>query len=64
MRPLGSGLDNTAYETSSGLILRFPNVPDPVERAEQVRREARLLAAVAAWSLLGVRGLGVRPGHR
>jgi aminoglycoside phosphotransferase (APT) family kinase protein len=54
MRPLGSGLDNTAYETSSGLVVRCSKLADPVLRAEQVRREARLLEVVAARSPLAV----------
>ncbi|GAB3405124.1 phosphotransferase family protein [Flindersiella endophytica] len=54
MRPLGSGLDNTAYETADGLVVRYSKLADPVERAAQVRREAHLLAAVAAWSPLTV----------
>lgn len=58
MRPLGSGLDNTAYETADGQVLRFSKVSDPAERAEQVRREARLLAAVAAWSPIAVPVIG------
>jgi aminoglycoside phosphotransferase (APT) family kinase protein len=51
---LGAGLDNTAYEVNSELIVRFSKEPDSADRAEQVSREARLLAAVAEVSPLPV----------
>jgi aminoglycoside phosphotransferase (APT) family kinase protein len=47
---LGEGLDNVAYEVNGELIARFSKEPDPVRRAAQVAREARLLTAVAGFS--------------
>lgn len=46
MRPLGEGLDNTAYEAEGELVLRFSKEPDAALRAEGVLREARLLDVV------------------
>ncbi|MCI2420625.1 phosphotransferase [Saccharopolyspora sp. K220] len=48
--PVGAGLDNVAYEVNGELIVRFSKEPDP----EQLDREARLLAAVAAVAPLPV----------
>lgn len=48
--PLGSGLDNVAFE-AGGLVLRRSTAADPLAAA---RREAALLAAVAAVSSLPV----------
>lgn len=42
--PIGSGLDNVAYDVNGELIVRFQRKPDP----SLLDREARLLAAVAA----------------
>lgn len=47
---IGAGLDNRAYEVNGELIVRFRLEPDPA----QLRREARLLAAVAEVSPLPV----------
>lgn len=44
VRPLGSGLDHTAYEVDGELVVRF--VSDPHDPAD-VAREARLLTVVA-----------------
>ncbi len=51
---LGWGLDNVAYEVDGELIVRFSTDPDQARRAQRVRREARLLAAVARISPLPV----------
>jgi aminoglycoside phosphotransferase (APT) family kinase protein len=51
---VGEGLDHSAYEINGQLLVRFSKQPDPVRRAARVRREARLLAAVAAISPLPV----------
>src|SRR5215218_6254203 len=50
--PVGEGGDHLAYEVDGELIVRFGKEPDPAARAAGVDREARLLAAVAAISLL------------
>ncbi|MBB3082644.1 phosphotransferase family protein [Geodermatophilus sabuli] len=50
--PLGAGLDNTTFDVDGDLVARFSRDPDPVERARQVRREARLLTGIAARSPL------------
>jgi aminoglycoside phosphotransferase (APT) family kinase protein len=47
---LGEGLDNVAYETADGLIVRCAKQPDPAALA----REIRILAAVAQVSPLPV----------
>jgi hypothetical protein len=52
--PVGEGTDNLAYEVNGELIVRCGKEPDPAARAAGVDREARLLAAVAAISLLPV----------
>src|SRR5262245_29919458 len=51
---LGEGLDNTTYEVNGQLLVRISKEPDPARRAARVRREAHLLAAVAAISPLPV----------
>lgn len=51
---LGAGLDNVSYEVDGEWIVRQRFATDAAERAEVVRREAALLAAVAAWSTLPV----------
>lgn len=51
---LDAGLDNVAYEVDGQWIVRQRSVSEGVERAEAVRREAALLAAVAPWSMLPV----------
>jgi aminoglycoside phosphotransferase (APT) family kinase protein len=50
----GEGLDNKTYEVNGQLLVRISKEPDPARRAARVRREARLLAAVAAISPLPV----------
>jgi aminoglycoside phosphotransferase (APT) family kinase protein len=45
--PIGAGLDHQAYEVNGELIVRFDDEPDRARRAVQLRREARLLVAVA-----------------
>jgi aminoglycoside phosphotransferase (APT) family kinase protein len=47
---VGEGLDNVAYEVAGELIVRLHRKPDPV----RLRREARLLAVVAAVAPLPV----------
>ena len=54
VRPLGAGLDNTAYDVDGDLVVRLNGLPDPGERSLQVLREARLLDLVAGWSPLPV----------
>jgi aminoglycoside phosphotransferase (APT) family kinase protein len=51
---LGEGLDNIAYVVNAELIVRFSKESDPELRAVRVRREARVLAAVAAVSPLPI----------
>lgn len=50
VRPLGAGLDHVAYDVNGELIVRFSRDPDPA----RVRREARLLAALAGIASLPV----------
>lgn len=45
---LGEGTDHVAYEVNWELIVRFVTDPDPAGRAEQLRTEAGVLAAVKA----------------
>ncbi|WP_214410607.1 phosphotransferase family protein [Sphaerisporangium fuscum] len=52
--PLGEGLDNVAYEVGGELVVRASKEPDPVLRAEAVRREAALLTALSGLSTLPV----------
>ncbi len=52
--PLGSGLDNTAFEIDGDLVVRFRRDADAVMRADRVRREARLLAVVKEVSPLPI----------
>jgi aminoglycoside phosphotransferase (APT) family kinase protein len=51
---LGSGLDNAAYRVGSDLVARISTATHPAERSARVRRESRLLAAVADLSPLPV----------
>lgn len=51
---MGEGLDNRTYEVNGELLVRFSKQPDREDRAALVRREARLLAAVAGISPLPV----------
>jgi aminoglycoside phosphotransferase (APT) family kinase protein len=51
---VGEGADHLAYEVDGELIVRCSKEPDPAARAEQVDREARLLAAVAGIAPLPV----------
>jgi aminoglycoside phosphotransferase (APT) family kinase protein len=51
---LGGGTDNTAYEVDGELVVRLARDPDPGRRAEAVRREAALLAAVGRLSPIPV----------
>lgn len=46
----GDGYDHVAYEVNGELILRFAREPDPRRRADSVRREAQVLAAVREWA--------------
>src|SRR5690349_19199414 len=62
---LGSGLDHEVYEINGALVLRLDLRPDPAS-ADRLRREIRLLHAVAAASpvptptpILSVPELGV-----
>ncbi|GAA5080507.1 aminoglycoside phosphotransferase (APT) family kinase protein [Thermocatellispora tengchongensis] len=50
----GEGLDNAVYEVDGELIVRVAKEEDPELRAEQVEREARLLAVVGELSSLPV----------
>ncbi|MEO7033157.1 MAG: aminoglycoside phosphotransferase family protein [Polyangiaceae bacterium] len=51
---LGEGLDNQAYEINGELVVRLSNVIPDSLRAETVKREADLLAAVGSISTLPV----------
>jgi aminoglycoside phosphotransferase (APT) family kinase protein len=48
VRPLGRGLDNVAVLVGGDTVLRLALDPDPVARADRIRREAGLLRLVAA----------------
>jgi aminoglycoside phosphotransferase (APT) family kinase protein len=48
------GLDNAAHEVNGELIFRVSKEADPARRAEATRREAELLATVAAPSTLPI----------
>jgi aminoglycoside phosphotransferase (APT) family kinase protein len=52
--PLGEGADHVAYLVDERLVVRFSKEPDAILRAARVRREARVLAVVAAISPLPV----------
>jgi aminoglycoside phosphotransferase (APT) family kinase protein len=52
--PVGEGTDHLAYEVNGELIVRWSREPDAAAVAPAVKREARLLAAVAAISPLPV----------
>lgn len=54
VRALGEGLDNAAFEVDSELVVRKSKEADPILRADAIRREAALLAAVARISTLPV----------
>jgi len=54
VRRLGEGLDNAAHEVNGELIVRTSKEADPARRAESIRREAELLAAVVRISTLPV----------
>jgi aminoglycoside phosphotransferase (APT) family kinase protein len=47
VRPLGGGLDNTAWDVDDRLVVRCSREEDPAARARRVEAEAGLLAAVA-----------------
>ncbi len=51
---LGEGLDNAAFEVDGELVVRKSKEADPILRADAIRREAHLLAAVARISTLPV----------
>lgn len=51
---LGEGQDNAAYEVNGELVVRQSKIGDSAARAETVRREAGLLAAVSELSPLPV----------
>ena len=51
---LGEGLDNAVYEVNGELIVRASKEADPALQADNTRREADLLAAVAELSTLPV----------
>ena len=51
---VGEGTDNLTYEVNGELIVRCSKEPDSAARAEDVDREARLLAAVAGIAPLPV----------
>ena len=51
---LGEGVDNAAHDVNGELIVRKSKETDPARRGEATRREADLLAAVAAFSTLPV----------
>lgn len=51
---IGEGLDNIAYQVNGELIVRFGKDSDSGRRAASVRREARLLAAIAEISPVAV----------
>ena len=51
---LGEGLDNAAFEVDGELVVRKSKEADPALRADAIRREAHLLAAVARISTLPV----------
>ncbi len=60
---LGEGLDNAAYEVNGEFIVRASKEDHPARRAESIRREVALLAAVAELSTLPVPELVfVEPG--
>lgn len=54
VRPLGAGLDHTAFDVDGELVARLSRLPDPAERAREVEREAQLLHRIAAISPLAV----------
>nr|KEP23136.1 hypothetical protein DA06_11740 [Georgenia sp. SUBG003] len=54
VRPLGSGLDHTAFEVDGDLVVRLSTDADRAERSSEVRREAELLRRVARISPLPV----------
>ncbi|GAA4287628.1 aminoglycoside phosphotransferase family protein [Georgenia daeguensis] len=54
VRPLGSGLDHTAFEVDGALVVRVSARAHPAERALEVDRETRLLHRIAAISPLPV----------
>jgi len=54
VRPLGSGLDHSAFQVDGDLVVRVSAHADPAERALEVDRETRLLHRVAAISPLPV----------
>ena len=49
---LGEGLDNAAFEVDGELVVRKSKEADPTLRADAIRREAALLAAMARISTL------------
>ena len=51
---LGEGLENAAFEVDGELVVRKSKEADPILRADAIRREAHLLAAVARISTLPV----------
>src|SRR5690349_2435148 len=51
---IGEGVDNLAYEVNDDLVVRVSKEGDPALRAELIRRETALLAAVAQISPLRV----------
>jgi aminoglycoside phosphotransferase (APT) family kinase protein len=51
---LGEGLDNAAFEVDGELVVRKSKEADPALRADAIRREAHLLAAVARISTLPI----------
>ena len=51
---LGEGLDNAAFEVDGELVVRKSKEADPALRADAIRREAALLAAVTRISTLPV----------
>ena len=52
--PLGTGLDNAAFDVDGELVVRCSTHPDPGERSRRVLRESRVLATVATTSPLPV----------
>ena len=51
---IGEGVDHLAYEVNGELVVRFSKEDDPTRRAELIRSETGLLAAVAQISPLPV----------
>jgi aminoglycoside phosphotransferase (APT) family kinase protein len=51
---IGEGVDHLAYEVNGELVVRFSKEDDPTRRAELIRSETGLLAAVAQISPLRV----------